>query len=275
MQSIHVKSNRYRELYSVRETRYEYYTKYRHKYSKYRIYGDYGGDIYIIYEYIDGDIKSYDNLYGKQTEHKEYIEDVAEIITQIQNIQNPVDKFGWYTVKDDTLTVSDEYDTMKGMVLSYLDYNFDQLSRQITQRYYDQIYEYISSHLEYDGHPVIGHCDIKYDNIIVSDKKWLIDWEFPRSIDPMYEYVKTERQLINQYNYYDEYEKSYNSELARNFKTTYFELSDREYDELNYKSYKLQEIIECYRACDNWFNEDEVPNVKSYYENQIDEILNE
>lgn len=243
---------------------------------------DYGLSVenaYVFYEYIEGDVLSFDNLIGDTNIHEQYIRQIARALAELHQVGNPVNEFGWYTLgASGNIDLSTGYKTSSGMVLSYLEHNFIDINREEDVEFIEdrrhKIFSYIDNKLEYSGPAVIAHGDIKYSNLIDSeDELCVIDWEFPRSVDPMYEFVKTERKLFRRYDYRNCLDLDRMNYLRDVFQEEYFDTSPTEYDELRYQCYWLQEMVECLGACTNWYDNGNLPEVTSYYREKLDDSL--
>lgn len=243
---------------------------------------DYGlsvDTVYVFYEYIEGNVLSFDNLVDTEGVHEQYIRQIARALAELHQVKNPVGEFGWYVLGDSgNVDLSTGYKSSSGMVLSYLEHNFMDIRREDDVKFVEdrrhEIFSCIDNKLEYSGPAVIAHGDVKYSNLIDSNGElYVIDWEFPRSVDPMYEFVKTDRKLFRRYDYRDRLDIDRIEYLQGVFREEYFGASPIEYDELRYQCYWVQEMLECLGACTNWYPEEEVSQVTSYYKNEITKSL--
>lgn len=242
-------------------------------------YGLYEGTPYLFYEYIDGDVLSVDQLLMDENSYEMYVRRIARALAELHLLENPVDKFGWYTLGDSgDVCLTTGYDSSSEMILSYLEHNFQEIRREEDAEFIedrrDEIVQCVRDILEYSGVPVICHSDLKYSNIIDSDGElYLIDWEFPRSVDPMYEFVKTDRKLFGRYDHQNKMSSDQIEYLRSVFREEYFGRAPIEFDELRYECYWIQEMVECLGACTNWYDADEIPQVTSYYKSELESSL--
>lgn len=228
---------------------------------------------YVVYEYIEGNQLESNNILGDSMNASDYIYRIGRILSELHNQENPVDGFGWYTVDGNRdIMLKNRYDNATDMMMSYLNYNLENIeSDSFVDQYAEKLRYAIKNNTDYTGQPRICHCDVKYNNIIETGESnlYLIDWEFLRSADPMYDYVKTERQFLARYS--QDITEKLQTTLKNELRSSYFD--DGQFDRSRYHAYWIQVMVECFRECSNWYPEEEVQSVRNYYMRQIDRSI--
>jgi tRNA A-37 threonylcarbamoyl transferase component Bud32 len=239
-------------------------------------FGIFEDDAYLIYEYVEGDQLNFTDVY-ENGELEYYIEFVGEMLAELHNQGSPVDNFGWFTIDNGTIGLKNGYTDSLGLSLSQINYSFENISESIlSSSIRDKIREIFQDNIDFNLDPSVCHCDVKYDNLIHNDNSThIIDWEFIRSADPLYDLVKTERQLIGRFSQDDKIDEGEYNYYKQILHSSYFETSNNRFNKDKYRCYWIREMIECLSSCENWYGEDVISDVESYYVNNIEYFMNQ
>jgi len=239
-------------------------------------FGVFEDDAYLIYEYVEGDQLDFVDVYESE-ELEYYIEFVGEMLAELHNQGSPVDDFGWFTIDDGTISLKNGYSGSLGLSLSQINYSFENISEStVSSDVRDDIRDIFRENIDFNSNPSVCHCDVKYNNLIDSDDNtYLIDWEFIRSADPLYDLVKTERQLIGRFSQDDKIDEEEYNDYKQILHSSYFKTSNNSFNEDRYRCYWIKEMIECLNSCEDWYGEDVISDVKSYYVSNIEKYMNQ
>lgn len=238
--------------------------------------GTFDGCAYVIYEYISGVSLEFDELYEKGLVD-EYISSVGRILAELHSLDNPIDDFGWFTMDEGNLVLKNGYNDSLGLSLSQLNHNLNNIGDYgFTEEFSEDIRRFLKENLDYNRNPVIGHCDVKWNNIIDSSGSlYLIDWEFVRSVDPLYDYVKAERGLVRRYDRLKKLSDDEVEKFCQVFRNSYTESSFISFNKERYLCYWLLEMVECLRNCSEWYSEEELGDVRAYYRSEVERVVRE
>lgn len=237
-------------------------------------YGVFEDDAYIIYEYIHGEPLDFESLY-EDGNLEYYISRVGKIMSELHSQDNPMDDFGWYSMDEGSISLKDGYSDSSGLLLRQFNHSLEDADDgQFLSDRADRIRDVLRNSIDYDSNPAVCHCDIKYGNLIRSDNfEHLIDWEFIRSADPLYDLVKAERQFFARFSRSnviteDEYQR-YRSVLH----SSYFESSDTKFNEKRYVSYWLVEMVESLTEGKGTYDGEKLSNAEQYYRRKIEDAI--
>ena len=239
-------------------------------------FGIFEGDAYLIYEYVEGDQLNFTDVY-ENGELEYYIEFVGEMLAELHNQGSPVDNFGWFTVDNGSICLKNGYPDSLGLSLSQINYSFENISEStVSSDVRDDIRSVFRENIDFNSNPSVCHCDVKYNNLIHSDDSThLIDWEFIRSADPLYDLVKTERQLIGRFSQNERIDEEEYDDYRQMLHSSYFKTSNNSFNEDRYRCYWIKEMIECLSSCEDWYSKDVIPDVKSYYLGNMERFMSQ
>lgn len=239
-------------------------------------FGVFDGDAYVIYEYIEGTPLDFTSIYDNG-EIDYYLDIVGKMTAELHNQESPVDKFGWFTSNSGSVELKHGYSDSLEHSLSQTNYCFEEIDNSVLDSEdRDTIRNMFRKYIDRDSNPSICHCDVGYGNLVHSDNGiHLIDWEFIRSADALYDLVKTERKLIGGFSQNkeltdDEYERYRNT-----LHNAYFEVSDMGFDKNRYTCQKIRDMVSGLKNCKDWYSEDSLAEVQSYYSKRIEECITE
>lgn len=238
--------------------------------------GTFEDDAYLIYEYVEGDQLDFIDVY-ENGELEYYIEYIGKMLAELHNQGSPVEDFGWFTINNGTIGLKHEYSSSLTSSLHQINDCFENISESIiSSDVRENIREIFQENIDFNSNPSLCHCDIKYKNLIdEGNNTYLIDWEFLHSADPIYDLVKTERQLIGRFPYYDKIGDEEYNDYKKILHSSYFKNSDYSFNEDRYRCYWIEEMIECLESCENWYSEDLIPDVKSYYVSNMEYFISQ
>lgn len=233
-------------------------------------YGVFKGKAYMIYEYIEGSSLEFKDVYNQNT-IEYYLSLFGTILANVHRQNNPVNGYGWYTMKNNNIKLKNNYNTSLKFILSQLNYCIDKIDDvPFITRNENKILDYINKFVNNNNNPVVCHSDVKYRNLIDSNGQYyLIDWEFVKSASPIYDLVKTERQLISRFsqnkfiddNTYRKYRKILHLSYDKHFNI--------KFSQNKYLCYWIIEMIECLYNCTDWYADDQINEVRNYYIDNI------
>jgi aminoglycoside phosphotransferase (APT) family kinase protein len=226
---------------------------------------------YAIFEFVEGEVYSVDNLYNEPKEFFEtYIQTIASILAEIHTLDNPVDSYGWFTLtSNNELCINEPYNSGGEMAYQYLDYVLDGMDSLPVSLSPDELKSLVESKIT-DTEPRLVHSDLKYENVIVSSSDYaIIDWEYVHSGSAMFDFVKADRMLFSRYDYE---QTDVLQNLREIFRDEYFTESPITFNSTQFRAFQLLEYCNTYTYCEEWYPHN-TERVKDYYSEKIEQCI--
>lgn len=260
-------------------------------------YLDYNnGQPYYIMEFIDGEHYSLDD--GDDNLLRLLIKQLGQNLAELHNIDCERTHYGWQSYRDDELETFDEYEYFDELMFDKINEFTEDIDDggkypklDIPFRFSDclddieKISQYFQNNIRIKGEYAYCHWDYKYDNIIIKNDynpvKAIIDWENPVLGDPLFNIVKSERNLIYKHRMYDNISESKKVDLIDLLRESYNKNVNNQIDfndayvQEKIWFYKYYILLECMSNFGLWFNGFEIEEkitAERYYRNQLETI---